>query len=118
MMPSFPLILICGESLLLAGLETSLRRAPGLQVLHLSTCALPGEARLPEAGGVVVYDQAETGLRQLAPWLADCPHLTLLGLDAENDRVHVVTGQSRAVLAVGDLTRLVLQVAADLSTYQ
>jgi hypothetical protein len=107
-----PLILICGDSLLLAGLEANLRRAPGLQVLHLATCAPQSGAGLPEAG-VVVYDQAETGLPQFVSWLADCPHLTLLGLDAEHDRVHVVTGQSRAVLAVGDLTRVVIQAAAN-----
>jgi hypothetical protein len=108
---SLPLILICGDSLLLAGLEASLRRAPGLQVLHLATPALPGEARLPAAGGVVVYDQAEIGLGQLAGWLADCPGLTLLGLDAERDRIHVVTGHSQAVRAVGELTRVVLEAA-------
>lgn len=106
-----PLILICGDSLLLAGLEADLRPAPGLRVLHVAAGARPGGVCLPE-GGVVVYDQAETDLGQLAPWLAAQPHLTLLGLDAECDRVHVVTGHSRAVLAVGDLSRLVMQAAA------
>jgi len=110
MMPSLPLILICGDSLLLAGLEASLRGAAGVRVLRLVACALPDEARLPE-GGVVVYDQAETGLGQLAPWLANCPGLTLLGLDAERDRIHVVTGHSRAMRAVGELTRVVLEAA-------
>lgn len=60
----------------------------------------------------MVYDQAESELRQLAGCLADCPRLTLLGLDAEqHDRIHVVTGHSRAVRAVGDLTRVVLEAA-------
>lgn len=111
MMALLSLILIYGDSLLLAGLEADLRRAPGLQVLHVTAGARPGGVCLPE-GGVVVYDQAETDLGQLAPWLAAQPHLTLLGLDAECDRVHVVTGHSRTVLAVGDLSRLVMQAAA------
>ncbi len=105
-----PLILICGDSLLLAGLEADLRRAPGLQVLHLAPPALQSGASLP-ATGVVVYDQAESDLGQLAGWLADCPGLTLLGLDAERDRIHVVTGHSQAVRAVGDLARVVLEAA-------
>ncbi len=114
-----PLILICGDSLLLAGLEASLRGAAGVQVQTLKVCEtfrVLGDARLPAGGAVVVYDQAEIGLRQLAGWLADCPGLTLLGLDAERDRIHVVTGQDQAVLAVGDLTRLALQAAANPTT--
>ena len=109
MTASLPLILICGDSLLLAGLEASLRGAAGVQVQSWQvsqTCQL-----LSETGAVVVYDQAETALEQLAPWLADCPSLTLLGLDAERDRTHVVTGHSRAVRAVGDLARVVLEAA-------
>ncbi len=114
MTPPLPLILICGDSLLLAGLEASLRRAPGVQVQTLKVCEtfrVLGEARLPAAGAVVVYDQAESDLRQLAGWLTDCSHLTLLGLDAERDRIHVVTGHSQAVRAVGDLARVVLEAA-------
>jgi len=110
-----PLILICGDSLLLAGLEASLRAASGLQVLRLAACALPDAARLPE-GGVVVYDRAETRLSQLVPWLTDCPGLTLLGLDAEHDCIHVVTSHRQAVRAVGDLTRLVLRTTAERAT--
>ena len=111
MTPPLPLILICGDSLLLTGLEADLCRIPGLQVLHLAARALQSEARPPAAGGVVVYDQAETGLRQLTDWLADCPNLILLGLDAEHDRIHVVTGHTQAALVVGDLRRLVLEAA-------
>ncbi len=111
MTSSLPLILICGDSVLLAGLEANLRRAPGLAVLHFAPPALQSGASLP-AAGVVVYDQAETGLEQFAPWLAVCPGLTLLGLDAERDRVHVVTSHSQAVRAVGDLARVVLEAAA------
>ncbi len=106
-----PLILICGDSLLLAGLEASLRGAAGVQALHLPADTAPDAARLPAAGAVVVYDQAESDLGQLAPWLTACPGLTLLGLDAERDRIHVVTGHSQAVRAVGDLARLVLEAA-------
>jgi hypothetical protein len=43
----------------------------GLQVLCLAGPALPNVARLPAAGRVVVYDPAETGLRQFAGWLVD-----------------------------------------------
>jgi len=79
-----------------------------VQALHLPAATAPDAARLP-AGGVLL--QAETGLEQHAPWLADCPGLTLLGPDAERDRVHVVTGHSQAVRPVGDLTRAVLEAA-------
>jgi hypothetical protein len=111
-----PLILICGDSLLLAGLEASLRRAPGVQVQTLKvsqTFRVLGEAQTLKVSEtfrvLVVYDQAETALGQLAPWLTDCPGLTLLGLDAEHDRVCVVTGHSQAVRAVGGLARVVLE---------
>ncbi|MBM4459957.1 MAG: hypothetical protein FJ011_19715 [Chloroflexi bacterium] len=126
MTPALPRILICGNSLLLAGLEASLRNAPGVQVLHASD--VPGTCEVPGTWGrnaaVAVYDQAETDLGQLAAWLTGAPGvqtlkvsetfrvldgLTLLGLDAEHDRVHVVTGHSRAVAAVGELTRVVLE---------
>jgi len=115
MKPPLPPILICGDSLLLAGLEAELRRAPGLQVQALKVSEILAETlkASPTFRVLVVYDQAETDLRQLAPWLADCPNLTLLGLDAEHDRVHVVTGQSEPVRAVGDLSRLVIQAAAN-----
>ncbi len=115
MTPASPLILIYGDSLLLAGLEASLRGAPGVQVLHLSraqlqTCQVCETWQVLDAtGGVLVYDRAETDLGQLAPWLTACPGLTLLGLDAEHDRIHVVTGRSQAVAAVGELTRVVLE---------
>jgi hypothetical protein len=108
-----PLILICGDSLLLAGLEASLRGAAGVQVQTLKpqTLKVSETFRVLSEGAVAVYDQAETDLGLLAPWLADCPGLTLLGLDAERDRIHVVTGHSQAVRAVGDLSRLVLEAA-------
>ena len=111
--PPLPPILICGDSLLLAGLEAELRRAPGVQVQALKVSEILAETlRVCETLRVlVIYDQAETDLRQLAPALADCPNLTLLGLDAEHDRVQVVTGHSQAVRAVGDLTRVVLEAA-------
>jgi hypothetical protein len=106
-------IALCGDSLLLAGLEADLRRTAGLQVLHLAApILLQSEARPPEVG-VVVYDQAATELRQFAGWLTDCPDLILLDLDAEHDRVHVVAGHSRPVLTIGDLARLVQQAAAN-----
>jgi len=100
MTPALPRILICGNSLLLAGLEASLRSAAGVQVLSWQvsqTCQLLGAA----GAAVAVYDQAETDLGQLAAWLTACPDLTLLGLNAEHDRVHMVTGHSRAVTATG-----------------
>lgn len=108
-----PRILICGDSLLQAGLEASLRNAPGVQVLHASD--VPGTREVPGTWGrnaaMAVYDQAEADLGQLAPWLTACPGLTLLGLDAEHDRIHVVTGHSRAVAAVGKVARAVAAAA-------
>jgi hypothetical protein len=110
--------LICGDSLLLAGLEAELRRAPGLQAQALKVSEILAETlKVSQTFRVlVVYDQAETDLGQFAPWLTNCPHLTLLGLDAEHDRIHVVTGHSQAVRAVGDLRRLVLEAAVERDT--
>lgn len=92
------------------------RGASGVQTLHLP--AQRGQVGstfqlldgLDESGAVIVYDQAETDLGQIAAWLTACPSLTLLGLDAEHDRIHVVIGHSRVVAAVGDLTRVVLEM--------
>ena len=108
MAPPLLTILLCGDSLLLAGLETSLRRQPGLHLLHFSANALMAETS-PSEAVVAVYDQSQLRLEQLTEWLNDCPALTLLGLDAEHDRVQVWTSRRQAMLAVGDLERLVLQ---------
>ena len=64
MTTSLPLILICGDSLLLAGLAAGLRGAAGVCVQTLKVCET---FRVWSEGAVVVYDQAETALGRLAP---------------------------------------------------
>ena len=104
-------ITIYGNSLILAGLEASLRSQDTFSVLHVT----PGQgntlANADILTGMIIYDAQETNTNQFSPWLINSPHLILVGLDNLHNQINVFHSESHRVMAVGDVFRLILQIA-------
>lgn len=105
------MITIFGNSLLMAGLEAGLRDHPAFHILHISPDQILHVSPPDVDNGIVLYDTSETDLNLLNQWLFTSPHLILIGLDNARNQIIVFHGERHQVLAIGDVTRLILEIA-------
>ncbi len=126
-------VILYGNSLLMAGLEASLREQPGLDVVQVDA-TLPNAAQRLSAlhPDVVIFDLSappstpSTTLRpgfqpfgyaqaRLPPSnlhlptsiLQEHPGISLIGLDLNSNKVLVLSGQEHTVLAANDLAQII-----------
>lgn len=86
-------ILLCGNSLLLTGLEACLAGQPGLIVRQMGTATLGDERLLCTLAPDVLIFDLDVGNQLALDVLKQRPNLLLIGLDL--DRSQVVTLSSR-----------------------
>ena len=109
-------VVLYGSSLFLIGIEGSLRAEPGLEVVHIQPDA-PDECLLREVmdASLLAFDVHEASPELMRALLKEAPHLALLALDPESDRLLVLSSQASGVRTIGDLTQVIRRHAEQLS---
>ena len=101
-------IILYGSSLFLHGIARSLEAAPGLEVIHVQ----PGvpEACLPDdvsGACLMIFDIHEAPPELMLALFKEIPHLSLLALDPESDRLLVLSSQMSDARTTGDLMEVI-----------
>ncbi len=101
-------VLLCGHSLFIAGLQASLEGMPGVELQRVEANTDRLQNRLSEWQPELLVLELDT-LQHYLPlaMLKEYPHLILVGLDAESDRLLVLTGQSARPLTIDELLNVV-----------
>lgn len=101
-------VALYGSSLFLSGIEGSLRAERGLEVVHIQPDA-PDECLLREVmdASLLAFDVQETSPELMLALFKGTPHLALLALDPESDRLLVLSGQVSGARTIGDLTQVI-----------
>ncbi len=88
-------VLLCGTSLLIAGLQASLGNAPGLDLQRIESQPERIRARIEAWQPDVLVLEAQV-LKDGFPLalLHDFPHLKLIGLDIEDNRLLLLSGST------------------------
>lgn len=103
------LVVLYGNSLLMAGVEASLRGRPDLDVVRIDT-ALPdaGERLNALRPDVVIFDLTAPHYSEFAiPFLRDHPGLSLIGLDPNSKTVTVLSNQRYTARTVNELAQVI-----------
>lgn len=87
-------VLIYGDSILLAAVQTLLERVPAIELV---TCA-------PE---VVVFDATKTPAQELADSFSHLTAVRLIGLDGTSQRARVIQEHTCTLAVTQDLTDLI-----------
>ena len=101
-------ILLCGKSLLITGLQSSLQAAPGLELQLVD--ALPDRIRERITAWQPEVIILEAGLLRSAfslSLLEDFPWLKLIGIEIEDNRLLVFSGSSSLEPTPEDLLQLI-----------
>lgn len=88
-------VLLCGKSLLISGLEASLMTAPGLELQNVDT--RPEQIRIQIRAwqpNVMIIESRFFQSALAVELLHEFPSLKLIGLDIEDNRLQVFSGQS------------------------
>ncbi len=101
-------VLLCGHSLYIAGLQSSLEAMPGIELQRVEARTDRLQERLSNWKPEVLILELDA-LQHYLPlaMLKEYPHLILVGLDAESDRLLVLTGQSARPLTIDELLNVV-----------
>lgn len=99
-------VLIYGNSVFMAGVETILRGRPGIDVTRLA----PDIRSLPDFGclapDVILFDSAAPEAALALRFLKQHPGVTLIGLNGGGQRAVVVSGREQAVVTTDDLAQV------------
>jgi len=101
-------VVLYGDSLFLHGIARSLEGEPCLEVIRI----LPGtpEALPPAAArgaGLLIFDIHEASPELILTMFKKTPHLSLLALDPEGDRLIVLSGQASGARTIEDLIEVI-----------
>ena len=109
-------VVLYGSTLFLAGIEGSLRVEPGLEIAHIQPDTAD-ERLLREVmdASLIAFDVHEASPELMQALLKEAPHLVLLALDPESDRLLVLSGQVSGARTIGDLTQVIRRRSEQLS---
>jgi hypothetical protein len=88
-------VLIYGDSILLAGVQTLLQPTAGIELVT-------------SAPDVVVFDVAKTTPQEITDLFDDLPSVRLIALDGATQSARVIQEQTHALLVAEDLADLIL----------
>ena len=102
-------VVLYGNSLLMAGVEASLRGRPGLDVVRIDTALPDARERLNAfRPDVVILDLMAPHHWEFAiPFLREHPGLSLIGLDPNSKTVTVLSNQQHTALTTNDLAQVI-----------
>ena len=101
-------VVIYGNSIFMAGIETILRGQPGIDVTRLA----PDIRSLPDFGclkpDVILYDSNAPEAALALRFFQQHPDVTLIGLNGDGHKAVVVLGREQAVITTDDLAQVIL----------
>lgn len=98
-------VLLCGNSILIAGLAVSLQGVEGLEVACADLGSLPDLQSF--APNVVILDLSDAKAARAVAHFCARPGLLVLGVDAARSVLTVLSGSQMTVADTTDLTQLV-----------
>jgi hypothetical protein len=101
-------VVLYGDSLFLHGIAGSLEGEPCLEVVRIQPGApeaLPTAAALDAS--LLVFDIHEASPELILTLFKKTPHLSLLALDPEGDRLMVLSGQASGARTIEDLMEVI-----------
>lgn len=110
------LLALCGESLLIAALEASLRGHKGVEIVLLDT-PQPGAAQALEklSPDIIIFDLTPSQLSGVFTFLRTHKDVVLIGLDMHSELALFLSGEWRLLPTLKDLMQMIeaqLQVKA------
>lgn len=101
-------VALYGDSLFLNGIAKSLEAAPWLEVVRIQ----PGAPEAPPPGealvaSLLIFDIHEASPELMLRLFKETPHLILLALDPEGDRLMVLSSQASGARTTGDLIEVI-----------
>jgi hypothetical protein len=106
------LVALCGNSLFLAGLETSLKNTPQFDVVRIDANLLNAERRLESlCPSVIIFDQGDDHLNtwpNMIQLFKEHPGVIAIGLDLTSNNVTILSGKSHSATRVEDLVEAIL----------
>lgn len=104
-------VALCGASLFMAGVETSLKGQPGLDVVKIDITLPNIEIHLKSLRpDVIIFDYGDARLDTLpgiAQLLKESPGVRVIGLDLTSNDVTILSGQLRSATRVEDLVEAI-----------
>jgi hypothetical protein len=117
-MASMQKVLLCGQSLLMAGLQASLQTMPGLELDRVAPQPEELRRRLCEhPPDVLIVELAIIEKDSILHLLPQFPRLIVVGLDPDSDGVLLLSLRQETPLAAADLVRI-LQERTDVAGNQ
>ena len=108
-------VVLYGTSLIVAGLETSLRYSPGLEVVRINP-ALPEALRQMRSlrPNVIIFDGGDKALGDLpsaAQLLRDNPGAQIMRLDLDSNDVTILSSEQRSVTNSEEIAGVIRRAA-------
>ena len=101
-------VLLCGSSLYIAGLQSSLEMVTGLEVRRVEgRIDLLREQLRTESPEALILELGSLPGDFCLDLLSEFPHLMLIGLDTQSNRLLEISVQQEAPLAAADLVSLI-----------
>ena len=99
---------LCGESVLMEGIEASLKDREGVEIMRLDT-SRPTGVQVPDKPNpdVVVFDLTPSQLSCVYTFLRTYPDVVLIGLDINSDLALFLSGECRMLPTVADLMQVI-----------
>lgn len=99
---------LCGENLLIAGIEASLRDREGVEIVQFDTFR-PGAAQDLDAlnPDIIVFDLVPSQLSSVLTFLRTHTDAVFIGLEIESDLALVLSGEWRMLPTVADLMQVI-----------
>ena len=102
------LLALCGESLLMEGIEASLRDREGVEIVHLNTSRPTAVEVLDKLNpDIVVFDLTPSQLSSVFTFLQTHTDIVLIGLDLGCDLALFLSGEWRRLPSVADLMQVI-----------
>jgi len=104
-------VVLYGNSLLLAGVEASLKGRDGLKVMRVDASLFDAEQRLRALHpDVVVFDLVAPRPKGMVALLRLNPSLSFIGLDLDSKTAVVLSGRSRPATTASELVEVIHDV--------
>jgi hypothetical protein len=99
---------LCGESLLIEGIEASLQDREGVEIVRLNT-SRPTAVQVPDklSPDIIVFDLTPSQLSYVFTFLRTHTNVVLIGLDIDRDQALFLSGEWRKLPTVADLMQVV-----------
>jgi DNA-binding NarL/FixJ family response regulator len=99
---------LCGESLLIEGIEASLRDREGVEIVLLDT-SQPDTVQVLDklSPDIIVFDLTPSQLNCVFTFLRTHTDIVLIGLDLDRDLALVLSGEWRRLPTVADLMQVI-----------